>query len=330
MAQVTIIGLNTLGASFGLALRKSEQQLQVVGAERNPDLARSAQQSGAVERVERWAERACKDAALVIIAEPLSSVRVRLEETASALPPGCVVVTATSLMAPVLEWAKELLPDTVSFVAGHPILEPSKAEDAASAELFKRAQYCVAPAPTARSEAMDLVGGLIDLIGAQPFFLDPFEHDGLVTATHGLPQLLGPMLMSAASEASSWHDMRRVAGPLFARATVGLDVEPADIAAELWANRENLVRWIDAYRAKLDDLGSALQADDPQELTKILADAREARDKWLSDQHSGDWDKSMPEMPKVTLGDTLGNLIGVRGDRARPGDKRKRKAGEQG
>ena len=123
MPQITIIGLDTLGASLGLALRKMEQPASVVGMERDPLITRRAQQAGAVDRVERWAENACKNAALVIVTEPMSRLRDMLEAIARNLPPGCVVTSTAPLMAPVLAWADALLPEGVSFVAGHPILD---------------------------------------------------------------------------------------------------------------------------------------------------------------------------------------------------------------
>lgn len=308
MTQITIVGLNTLGLSLGLALRKSEQKLTVVGVDRDNAAARKAQQLGAVERTEVWAHNACKNAALVILTEPISQLRDMIELVAPSMPQGSVVTSTTPIVAPVLAWADELLPKGVSFVAGHPILDPTKAEDVPSSELFQRAQYCVIASAKANPAAMDLVCQLALLLGAQPFFLDAAEHDGLVTALDGLPGLLGTALMSAAAGASSWRDMRRVAGPAFARATAGADAEPDQVVAALRANRENVARWLETYCAKLDDVRSALLADDAETLTKLLTDAREARDRWLRDHKSGNWDNVVVP-PKVGMGTILGNML---------------------
>ena len=159
-------------------------------------------------------------------------------------------------------------------------------------------------------------------VGEQPFFLDAFEHDGLVTALDGLPELLGVALMSAAAGASSWRDMRRVAGPAFARATTSALADPAENVAALLANRENVARWLETYRDKLDQIRAALLADDPESLTKILTDAHEARDRWLRDQKSGNWDNVVVP-PKVSMGSVLGNMIWPR--RRPPEDNPKKK-----
>jgi len=322
VTQITIIGLNTLGVSLGLALRKTEQKLTVVGVDRDGAAARHAQQLGAVERTEVWATNASRNAALVILAEPISQLRDMLEVIAPGLPKGCVVTSVAPVMAPLLAWADELLPEGVSFVAGHPILDPNKADDVPNSELFQRAQYCVVGSVKASPGAMDLVCQLAVAIGAQPFFLDAAEHDGLVTALDGLPGLLGIALMSAAASASSWRDMRRVAGPAFARATAAALAEPSETVATLRSNRDNMARWLETYCAKLEDMRKALMADDGDTLTKMLADTREARDRWLSDQHSGNWDNVVVP-PKVGMGTILGNMLWPQ--RRPPEDKPKKK-----
>jgi prephenate dehydrogenase len=323
VAQVTIIGLGTLGASLGLALRKADSSLTVVGVDRNAEIARRAQQAGAVERTERWAENACKAAALVVLTEPIAYLRAVLEAISAKLPQGCVVASTASLVTPVLAWAGELLPEGVSFVAGHPILDPAKPDDAPSPELFQQAQLCIVPSSKASQAAMDLMTQLAATVGAQPFFLDAAEHDGLVTAVDGMPELLGTALMSAALHASSWHDMRRVAGPTFARATASADVEPAEVAAALRANRENVARWLEIFSATLGDVRQALLSDDEDKLTELLAEAREARGRWLSDHRSGNWDNA--EAPAIPKRGMLDGLLFPQAGPLAAGDKRRRR-----
>jgi len=308
MAQITIIGLDTLGISLGLALRQSGQPPALVGVDRDGTTARRAQQLGAVERTEAWAANACKNAALVILNEPFSQLRDMLEAIAESLPEGCVVTSTAPLMAPVLAWADELLPERVSFIAGHLIPNPLKPIAEPSAELLKQAQYCIVPSVKANTAAMDLVASLAAAVGAQPFFLDAAEHDGLVTASEGLSGLLGTLLMSAAAEASSWRDMRRLAGPTFGRATQSAEEDPASVIATARANRENLARWLEIYVAKLGEVRAALLAEDEAPLTNLFTSAHEAREQWLRDSAGANWE-GIAEMPKITMGQTLSGLI---------------------
>lgn len=309
MAQhITIIGLGTLGQSIGLALRKAEPKVHVIGVSADAMVGRQATQRGAVEKAERWADGASREAGLVILAEPFSKLKKLLEDLKGSLPQGCVVTALSPLLAPPLAWADKALPDGVSFVAGHPILGPDASLDEPSTTLFGGVQYCVAPSVNASQQAMDLIGGMIESIGAQPFFLDPAEHDGLATAVDQLPSLLQAILMRAAAGASSWRDMRRVAGMEFARGTLGAQEEPAEQAALLYANRDNLSRWIDTYISQLAQVRAILAQDSQEGLLGLLTEAREARDRWLTDQHSGNWENQVAA-PKVTSSSMLLNLL---------------------
>ena len=82
-----------------------------------------------------------------------------------------------------MEWADQLLPPTVSFVGGRPLIRKpfTKLEDA-SADLFQGSQYCISPADNADQTAVKTVVGLVELIGAKPLFLDPHEHDSYAVA----------------------------------------------------------------------------------------------------------------------------------------------------
>ena len=308
MAQIALIGLDTLGISLGLALRQTAQPPTVVGVDRDGAEARRAQQLGAVERTELWAANACRNAALVVLNEPFSRLRDMLAAIAESLPPGCVVTSTAPLMAPALAWADELLPEGISFIAGHAILNPLKPVTEPSAELYKQAQYCIVPSAKANTSAMELVSSLASAIGAQPFFLDAAEHDGLVTAVEGLSGLLGTLLMSAAAEASSWRDMRRVAGPAFAQATQSVQEDPASAVAATRANRENLARWLETYAAKLGEARAAILSEDEAQLTRLITDAHAARDQWLQDSAGANWE-NVAEMPKISMGQMLSHLI---------------------
>ena len=68
----------------------------------------------AVDRVERQPGRACRNADLVIVAVPLPAMRETFAAIAPHLQPGCLVTDTAFLKAPVMRWAKELLPELKS------------------------------------------------------------------------------------------------------------------------------------------------------------------------------------------------------------------------
>lgn len=289
--QIAIIGLGPVAASIGLALRNAKQDLVVVGTDRDWGLASRMLKLGAVDRLERRPAGACKDSGLVILAEPLNDLPIIFEGIADAVVPGSVVTDIAPLKVEVLRLAQECLPGTVSFVGGHPLItaEPG---DEPRADLFNGIEYCLAPAPNVAEQAVDVVSGLVAMLGAQPYFLDAAEHDGLMAAVEGLPRMLQLALLAALSEAGSWRDNQRAAGLSFINATAGLDDDAAHSAHACWLNRKNLGHWIDAFQEALSRLQDALLAEDDEDFAEQVAKLHDTRQQWLRDRRARAWEGS--------------------------------------
>ena len=71
--------------------------------------------------------------------------------------------------------------------------------EGADADLFVGATWCVSPSVTASEEAVRTVLGLVAAAGAEPFFIDPEEHDAYVAGVSHLPFVLSAALMNAVS-----------------------------------------------------------------------------------------------------------------------------------
>lgn len=306
--QIAIIGLGPVAASIGLALRNAKQDFSVVGTDRDAGLAARMQKLGVVDRLERRPSSACRDSGLIIIAEPLTDMVSVFEAIAGAVPSDCVITDIAPLKASVMQWAKEKLPGNVSFVGGHPLV-PGVTDDQPRANLFAGAQYCLVPSAEASAQAVDAVSGLVSLLGAQPYFLDADEHDGLMAAVEGLPGLMQLAFLAAVSEAGSWRDNQRATSQSFIDATATLENDPALIAHLHRLNRQNLARWIDACQVALGNIKEALVAEDDAVFTKRVADLHETRQQWMRDRRTGAWDSSANPPIEVDKRDFFSRLL---------------------
>src|SRR5512138_4030418 len=108
--QITIIGLNQIGASIGLALAKVKDQVTRIGNDREPTIARQAEKAGAVDKTVFNLPSAVREADVVILALPVDEIRETIEIIAQDLKPGSVMIDTSPVKGPVLEWVKELLP----------------------------------------------------------------------------------------------------------------------------------------------------------------------------------------------------------------------------
>jgi len=313
--KITVIGTGRVGTSIGLALRQ-EQRFELVGHDRDLKTAQRAQQRGAFDRVEWNLPTAVENADVVILALPLAAIRDTLQHIAPMLKPGALVMDTASLKRPVMQWAREFLPDGVHFVGGNPVLNPALAldartgPDAAHPDLFAGGLYGLMPAANCAPEALQLASNLVALLRATPFYPDPAEHDGLMAAIEGLPGLLSLALMRTAAASPAWREARKLADYSFNMSTSLVEGDPARQRDLLLYNRDNLVRWLDALLAELDHLRQLLLTGDAEALEQIVREADQARRLWLSDRRLGTWEPA-PEIELPTTGQIMSQMFGL-------------------
>lgn len=312
--KITIVGLGLIGKSIGKMLRTVGGQLQVVGHDREPLVAREAEKAGAVNRIHWNLIDACDGADVVIIATPLPGVRDVLQAIASDLKPGCLVMDTAVLKTPVLQWADDALPAEVNFVGGNPILsaEPSSEQDKSRPDLLKGTLFCLTPSVKAAPEGIHLATDVVRLLEARPFFLDAAEHDGLIAGVEQLPVMLALSLLQTVSGEASWREMRKLAGTLFEDTTRALSQDPSTFRDALLLNRDNVTRLVDQWVETLHGLRDTVQSQDAEGLQQIIEETVAVHQHWLKDRSVGLWEKPpAPDIP--TGGGFMGRMFGLRG-----------------
>jgi prephenate dehydrogenase len=317
--RVTIVGLGLIGGSIGLALQDASVVSAIVGHDHNVNVGNQAKKLGAVDRVHWNLISACEKADLIILAMPLGAIRETLEIIGPEVRPGCVIMDTASLKAEVLAWAAELLPDKVHYVGTNPILvravEGPGGLESARADLFRDGLFCLVPSPEVDDAAVKVATDLVAILGAKPLFFDAVEHDGLLAGVEHLSSILALGLLETVVLQPSWRESRKVAGVTFERNTYLPSSEPAALADLSVANRENVLRWLDAFSASLASIRQALAEEQSEALALRFQEVLEARDKWLEERTVAYWDDGLTQEmpPRPGLLDTfLGGLWGRR------------------
>jgi prephenate dehydrogenase len=274
--RITIIGLGLIGGSLGLALKAAKLTgIEIVGYDKDTLAAGEARRLRVVDKSERSLQKAVRDARLVIIATPIMAIRGVMEEIAGELRENCVVTDTASTKAIVMEWASQLLPPTVSFVGGHPMAgkETSGVQNA-EAKLFVDRPYCVIPAPEASEGAMRVVTGVVQLVGARPFFIGAEEHDRYVAAVSHLPLVLSTALFTLARGSPAWPELSSLASSGFLDVT-RLASTDAELSHDIClTNREGVLHWLDRMAEELGRYRELLQEGQEEELFKAFARAQ--------------------------------------------------------
>ncbi len=300
--RITIIGAGCIGASIGMALRQSPDadHLDVVGHDRDLATARRAQKLGAFDGVEFNLHLALSAAKLVILAVPLSALREVLGDVGRLLDAdaGVVVCDTAPLKAPVLQWADELLPPGNHFVGADPFLapgiggwEPLSTEGEARADLFAHATYVITARAADHPSAVRAVTNLALVLGAEPLFMDPVEHDAARVIGDTAPALIAAALFQATALAPGWAEARKAAGRAFATATAGVaDTDAASQRMMALLGRETLLRGLDAFQEQLSALRSIVAEGNAETLEQTLSNVAQARAYWMAETRERIWD----------------------------------------
>jgi len=266
-----------------LALEKAKKGkgVEIVGFSRRAETVATAKECGAIDLAASDLISAVTDVDLVIIATPVMTTKEILASISEHLSPGCVVTDTGSTKASVMKWAEEYLPPGVSFIGGHPMAGKETSGLAeASADLFKGCIYCLTPSASATGKAVRAMERLVKSVGGRPFFIEAEAHDNLVAGVSHLPMLLSAAFVTTTTKSRVWPEMAMLAAGGyrdFSRLASGGPEMNRDIC---FTNRKRIVSWLDRYIEVLKEYRHSV-AEDSAELERMLAQAREAREKWL-------------------------------------------------
>ncbi|MEI6046829.1 MAG: prephenate dehydrogenase [Chloroflexota bacterium] len=300
--RVAIIGLGLIGGSWGLALRewsRSEEgknsKLEIVGFDAKATQRNEAQKQGVCDRTTLTPMEAVVGAEVVIVATPPLVMRETFEDIAAHLSRGAIVTDTASTKREVLRWAKELLPDTISFIGGHPMAGKTASLEGATATLFNKCTYCLIPLPNAQAGAIEALTRLVEIVGGRPHFIDPAEHDSYVAAISHLPFLMSVALTNLTSESEGWREISKLAAGGYqdmTRLSGGSVTMHLDICR---TNSDAILDWLDRYQQTLTDLRAVIEKaglydeegrprpsaeTDPVLLQDYIERAHKARERW--------------------------------------------------
>ncbi len=278
--RVAVIGVGLIGGSFALALKKARLCGHVVGIGRSAANLQVAKERGIVDSVAVQAG----DADLVLVATPVAQYPQVLASIAPQLKPSAIVMDAGSTKRDVVAAARAVLGAKISqFVPAHPIAGAEKSgAAAASADLFRGKRVVLAPLPENPAASLTAAEAAWTACGARVTRMSAEEHDAVFAAVSHLPHLLAYALV---------HEFagRGNSAQLFGYAAGGFRdfTRIASSHPEMWrdicvANREPLLAELDRYAAKLRALRPLLEGGDGAALEKLFAEARAARERWLS------------------------------------------------
>ena len=276
---LAIIGVGLIGGSAALALKAQKGADKIIGAGRSRASLECALSLGVIDEIAESPAHAAAQADLILLATPVKAMVGLLEAILPVLDRDKVLTDAGSVKAGVCAAATAVLGDKIGrFVPGHPVAGKERSGvAAATADLFHNHNVVLTPSPRTDADALEQVGQMWAATGARVSNMDAELHDRVLSLTSHLPHVLAyAMVDFFAHSGDLAHGYDMAAGGFydFTRTTSS---EP-----EMWRdiclmNREQILRHIDQFTARLQRIGGMIEQSDGDALERLFAAARETR-----------------------------------------------------
>lgn len=280
LGRLVVVGLGLIGGSFAKGIREKRLFDEVVGVDLDAKSRRLAVELGVVDRCETELAAACQGATVIQLAVPILAMEKVLAQLARLDLGEAVLTDVGSAKGNVVRAARLAFDGRVErFVPGHPIAGSEESGvEASNAELFRRHKVILTPHASTDAAALALVDGLWRVLGADVEHMEVEHHDQVLAATSHLPHLLAFTLVDSLAKRSENLEIFRYAAGGFRDFTRIAGSDPVMWHDIFLANREAVLRTLDAFRDDLDALRGAVDAGDGHQLLGVFTRARHARE----------------------------------------------------
>jgi prephenate dehydrogenase len=283
--SVTIVGLDRIGGSIGLAIRARDVGLTVIGHDAERSNGKKALEMGAVDEMNRNLINAVAAADILILNLPITELEGTLRAIGADVQEHTLIMDLADLKSPGMAWSEQYL-EQGHYVGATPVVASDALTDgrtgieAARKDLFEGSLFCIMASPSVESMAIETAKNFGGVLGAAPYFLGTQEYDSLMQGVGTMPGLVAVATFLAVTQSTAWRDMLRFSGLPFSLSTTPL--EKADLASLALYDREASLRWLDAVLAELQAVRRWVAEGDEERLSLILDDLTLKREKWIA------------------------------------------------
>jgi prephenate dehydrogenase len=267
--KIAIVGTGLIGGSIALALKEKQLARIVIGVSRHKESLILARKLGAIDSGSQDIN-IIKDADLVILATPVTTIIKSACRISKILKPECIICDVGSTKEQIVSKLTPLIPH---FVGCHPLSgSEKKGIKNAFAGLFKNSLCILTPVKNTDNKALTKVKKLWVNLGAKVITMNPKFHDQVLSFVSHLPHLVSFALINSISpsyfrfSASSLKDTTRIAA---SDSGLWLDI--------FFSNRDNILRAAQIFEQRVSAIKEALAKKDKKLLRRILTKAKNNR-----------------------------------------------------
>ncbi len=270
--HVVVVGLGLIGGSLAGSLRAAGTW-RVIGFDANDAAARTALDEGLVDDTAGSFEDAVSsaDAALIVLATPVSTVLSNLEQLQTLAPAGATVMDVGSTKRAVNE-AMNRLPPQVRAIGGHPMTgRLTSGAGGASADLFRERTFVLVSNDRTDNAADEIASRVVRDVGAVEVRMDAVTHDRVVAMISHVPHFMSFALLKATGRLENNWAWQLAAGGYRNATANAVDNPPMwqDIAG---TNGDMIAEALRSLAGELDALADVMES--PDDIDAVLDEAR--------------------------------------------------------
>lgn len=268
--RVAILGMGLMGGSLAWALKNQVRALVAADPDKNTrDLVRS---TGLVENIVENPGDILPESDVVILAAPVGAVLEIIPNLPDWHPGQAIVLDLGSTKQQICQQL-EKLPPRFDVLGGHPICgNVVGGFEHADPDMFKGAVFAFSAFTHTTDQVKGFAEDLAERIGAKPCWVEPKQHDYLVSATSHLPYLL-----SAALALNTPQNSKPFRGPGY-RSSTRLASTPSSMMLDvLKSNRIFLLQHLDQIQKILAEFERLIQKEKYPELLALMDQAADIK-----------------------------------------------------
>lgn len=196
--KLAIIGVGLIGGSLGLCLKRAlGDGIYITGLCRTERSMQHAVKCGAVDYASADLAEVVGDADIVFLSPPVLQIVPMVQRLLPYLSPNTILTDAGSTKGYVWQHLREILPETVYYIAGHPMTGKEKSGvDAADPDLFRGKAYVIIEDTGAPREVYRKLLDLLRYTEANFVPMEIAQHDRCAAVISHVPHVAAAALVT--------------------------------------------------------------------------------------------------------------------------------------
>lgn len=276
--KIVIIGVGLIGGSIALGLKKyMGARIEILGSCSTRRRSLLAKKRHFIDTVFRWDPVQLRGVELIILATPVATAIGMLKTLNGIISGNCIVMDVGSTKGIICSKAESL---KLPFVGTHPMIGGEFAGfENANPYLFNNKPWLIIKTHQKRQL---IIKQLIKILGGNMIFIDPDQHDFLVSRSSHIFLSITSVLVNVLSRDPRWRDIARTASLGYRDTTRLASFDPVMKKDILMTNKLNILDILEKVKAEIAIFSDILKEENEVKLMEYLRRSKSVRDNWLT------------------------------------------------